>query len=256
MFDRRRWCGGRCGGRGHGWVFAACLAALGCNKAPAPVVPQVSQAQPAWFEDATRPSASTSRTTRDQPATTSCRNRRLGLRVSDFDGDGRLDIYLLHNGGPTARRTSSSSNDPDGTFRDVSAGSGLDVAGYGMGVAVGDVNNDGLPDVLVTEYGGVTAVPQPGRRHASRTSPRGRARQPALGHVGCFFDYDRDGWLDLVVVNYVDLRPDPRRAATRRGAAITATRSPSRARPAKLFRNLRPAPAAPARAGHRRASRT
>src|SRR5947208_2905661 len=76
-----------------------------------------------------------------------------GGALFDFDNDGRLDIYLLQNGGPNSRSTNRLYHqEADGRFKDVSAGSGLDVAGYGMGVAIGDVNNDGWPDVLVTEY--------------------------------------------------------------------------------------------------------
>src|SRR5260370_29632561 len=78
-----------------------------------------------------------------------------GAALFDFDGDGRLDIYLLNNGGPRGRPNQLYRQMPDGTFRNVSKGSGLDFSGYCMGVAIGDVNNDGLPDVLVTEYGGI-----------------------------------------------------------------------------------------------------
>src|SRR3979411_2955239 len=76
-----------------------------------------------------------------------------GVALFDFDGDGLLDVYLLNNGGPTGRPNVLYQQQPHGTFRDVRRGSGLDFAGYCMGVAIGDVNNDGLPDVLVTEYG-------------------------------------------------------------------------------------------------------
>ena len=61
-------------------------------------------------------------------------------------------IQLVQNGGPKGARNCFYRQKADGTFEDISAGSGLDVAGYGMGVAIGDMNNDGLPDVYLTGY--------------------------------------------------------------------------------------------------------
>src|SRR5579864_2270862 len=79
-----------------------------------------------------------------------------GVAVFDFDNDGRLDLYFVQNGGPDSRATNRLYRQgPDGRFTDVSKGSGLDIIGHGMGVAIGDVNNDGWPDVLVTEYCGI-----------------------------------------------------------------------------------------------------
>src|SRR5439155_27270473 len=66
-----------------------------------------------------------------------------GAALFDFNNDGRLDIYLIQNGGPQSRSTNRLfRQEAGGRFTDVSAGSGLDIAGYGMGVAIGDVNND------------------------------------------------------------------------------------------------------------------
>jgi len=136
-----------------------------------------------------------------------------GAAFLDANNDGRLDIYLVQNAGPdSTSRNKLLLQDSDGRFQDASARSGLDLAGYGMGVAVGDVDNDGWVDVYVAQYGG-------GRLFRNRASPVGRwlgfedvtdtcgVAQPRWGSSCCFVDFDRDGWLDLLVVNYVDYDP-------------------------------------------------
>jgi hypothetical protein len=135
-----------------------------------------------------------------------------GAALFDFDNDGRLDILLLQNGGPK----SSSKNklyhqQADGRFKDVSAGSGLDFAGYCMGVAVGDVNNDGLPDLYISEYNGGRLFLNQGNGRFQEFKDSG-IDNAMWGTAVSFIDYDRDGWLDLVVVNYLDF--DPARACT------------------------------------------
>src|SRR5205823_3808862 len=122
-------------------------------------------------------------------------------------GDGRLGIYLLHNGGPKGKKNQLFRQRPDGTFEDVSKGSGLDVAGYSMGVAVGDVNNDGLHDVLLTQYGGIKLFLNLGGGRFEDVTALAGLDNPLWGMSAAFVYYDRDGWLDLVVVNYLDYDP-------------------------------------------------
>src|SRR5207249_1731001 len=81
--------------------------------------------------------------------------------------------------------------------------SGLDIAGYCTGVAIGDVNNDGWPDVLVTQYGGLKLFLNNGNGTFTDVSREAGLDSVLWGMSACFVDYDRDGWLDLVVVNYV-----------------------------------------------------
>lgn len=131
-----------------------------------------------------------------------------GAALLDYDQDGRLDIYLLNGAGPG----SSSANalyhqEPDGHFRDVSAGSGLDVVGFGSGVAIGDVNNDGWPDVFVSEYGGLRLFTNDGQGHFRDATATSGIASLRWGTSASFLDFDRDGWLDLVVVNYVAYDP-------------------------------------------------
>jgi hypothetical protein len=128
-----------------------------------------------------------------------------GAALFDFDNDGRLDIYLLQNGGPDSKSTNRLYHQgSDGHFTDVSARSGLDVSGFNMGVAIADVNNDGWPDVLLTQYGGLRLFLNNGNGTFTDITKTAGLDSLGWGTSACFFDFDRDGWLDLIVANYVD----------------------------------------------------
>lgn len=181
---------------------------LGCQRSDAPAAPP-SRFDLPWFEDVSEQVGL--RFVHDAgPVGAYFMPQQVGSGAAlfDFNKDGRLDIYLLQNGGPK----SSSSNRlyqqmEDGRFQDVSKGSGLDITGHNMGVAVGDVNNDSWPDVLVTQYNGVKLFLNNGNGTFRDVSEQAGLRNPGWATSAAFFDYDRDGWLDLIVVNYVDYDP-------------------------------------------------
>jgi len=134
-----------------------------------------------------------------------------GAALFDYDNDGRLDLLLLQNAGPDAPAKHRLYRLTDGMkYVDVSEGSGLDLAGYGMGAAAGDFNNDGRVDLFLTEYGRVRLFRNDSTGaeplFTEITSPAG-IENAFWGTSTAFVDFDRDGWLDLVIVNYVNYDP-------------------------------------------------
>lgn len=193
-------------------MLAAFLILSGCSASSHPHVESNAPNEvdgPAWFEDVSdrvglsfvHDPGATDRYFMPQSMGSGC-------AFLDFDNDGWLDLYLLQDVGPESKSVNRLYRQvPGGTFQDVTAGSGLDVAGYNRGVAIGDVNNDGLPDVLLTQYGGIKLFLNLGGGRFEDITKTSGLLNPLWGMSAAFLDYDRDGWLDLVVVNYLDYDP-------------------------------------------------
>jgi hypothetical protein len=137
-----------------------------------------------------------------------------GCAFLDYDRDGWQDILLI-NGcdwpGHKKNRTTLRlyHNNGNGTFTDVTSRAGLDVELYGMGVAVGDYNNDGFPDILITCVGQNRLFRNTGKgTFVDVTVAAGLGKREGFSTSALWFDYDRDGLLDLFVCNYVKWSPE------------------------------------------------
>lgn len=134
-----------------------------------------------------------------------------GGALYDFDNDGLLDLFLVNSGkspeavgefAPDVSVENRLYRMEDGKFRDVSAGSGVERLGYGMGCAVGDVDNDGDADIYVTAVGQDRLLLNQGNMRFVDVTQAAGFEELEWGTGASFLDYDRDGLLDLVVVNY------------------------------------------------------
>ena len=137
-----------------------------------------------------------------------------GCAFLDYDADGWPDILLVNGMEWPGHKTGRSTlrlyhNNRNGTFTDVTRAAGLDIELYGMGVAVGDFDNDGFPDLLVTCVGQNRLFRNTGKgTFIDVTKTSGLDRRQAFSTSAMWFDFDRDGLLDLFVCNYVKWTPE------------------------------------------------
>jgi enediyne biosynthesis protein E4 len=136
-----------------------------------------------------------------------------GVCVADFDGDSWQDIYFVNGrdlyGRGIAAVNALYRNNHDGTFTDVTDKAGVLGTGYGLGCVWGDFDNDGLPDLFITQYGKNVLYRNNGNGTFTDVTEKagvGGLESGAFHSGATFFDYDRDGWLDLYVGSYVDLQ--------------------------------------------------
>ena len=133
-----------------------------------------------------------------------------GCAFLDYDNDGWMDIYLVNSGrcdfyepNPPLRNALYHNN-RDGTFTDVTGKAGVAGGGYGQGVAVGDYDGDGFPDIFVTQYGRSILYRNNGDSTFTDVTERAGVSAPGWSSSAVWFDYDNDGKLDLFVCQFVE----------------------------------------------------
>jgi hypothetical protein len=178
-----------------------------------------------------------------------------GVALLDYDRDGWLDVFFTNGArldDPMPPGQAPNKTDPrfwnrlyrnrrDGTFEDVTGKAGLRGAGYGMGAAVGDYDNDGDPDLYVTNYGRNLLYRNNGDGTFTDVTNASGTGDPRWSTSAAFLDYDWDGWLDLYVVNYLDytFEKNPQCGDRRPGYRSYCGPTNFAASPDRLYRNNR-----------------
>jgi len=136
-----------------------------------------------------------------------------GCAFLDYDNDGWMDIYLVNSGKadfytpPRPLRNALYRNNRDGTFTDVTEKAGVGGGGYGMGVAVGDYNGDGLPDIYLTQFGRNILYRNNGDGTFTDVTEKAGLAAAGWSSSAVWFDYDNDGRLDLFVCQFAEFDP-------------------------------------------------
>jgi enediyne biosynthesis protein E4 len=138
-----------------------------------------------------------------------------GVGWIDYDQDGLMDLFFVQSAATDIYKPAQPlrsvlyRNNGDGTFTDTTENAGLAGEGhYGQGVTVGDFDNDGYPDIYVTGYGRALLYHNNGNgTFTDVTAKAGVADEGGWSTSAGWFDYDKDGWLDLVVTNYIEWSP-------------------------------------------------
>jgi hypothetical protein len=131
-----------------------------------------------------------------------------GCAFFDYDNDGWMDIYLVNSGKcdfydpPRPLRNALYHNNRDGTFTDVTGKAGVAGGGYGMGVAAGDYDRDGFPDLYVTQYGRSILYHNNGNGTFTDVTEKAGVSAPGWSSSAVWFDFDNDGHLDLFVCQF------------------------------------------------------
>jgi enediyne biosynthesis protein E4 len=166
-----------------------------------------------------------------------------GTAFMDLDGDGWPEIILLNckDWTPHGKHYYSAlyHNNRNGTFTDITAGSGLDVEMYALGISVADYDNDGRPDVYITALGGDHLFHNEGSNRFRDVTSASGIRNATFGTSAAWLDYDRDGKADLFVANYIEWTPATDLWCSMDGSTKSyCTPESSKGAPSRLFHNL------------------
>jgi len=168
-----------------------------------------------------------------------------GAAFLDFDGDGLQDIFLVNGGetphgkSTTAIRNALYRNLGNGKFENVAAEAGVDrLPFYGMGVAVGDYDNDGFPDLFITGFPASALYHNNGNGTFTEVTERAGVKNGGKWAAGAaWFDYDGDGLLDLVVTNYVQFSFDTPKRCEVNGTRTYCEQKAYQGMPLTLYHN-------------------